>query len=265
MASSTKVDLEQVAYLLVTGASRGIGQRMAIEASRKFKAGSIVVLLARSASGLESTRAEILDVNPHINVVTSSVDLGNASKQLLEEITEKSLAKAPVSTFGLAVIIHNVGTVGNVERKAIDMSDRQEWEEYFATNLFTVGVLNSCFLKKFQSCAKKLVVNVTSKACLIPFKSMAFYCAGKAAREMYFKVLADEESDLVVLNYSPGPVDTAMTVEIQDRTNAEEVRNYFKDLRDTTTILTTQQTTDKFLSILETGLFQSGDHVDYYD
>ncbi|XP_058446267.1 sepiapterin reductase [Malaya genurostris] len=262
---STEVNLDQVAYFLITGASRGIGQRMAIETTRKFKPGSIVVLLARSASGLESTRKEILDSNPHISVVTSSVDLNNASKLLLEDIIEKSLAKTPVTNFQLAAIIHNVGTIGNVERKAIDMSDRQEWEEYFATNLFTVGVLNSCFLNKFRECAKKLVVNITSKACAVPFKSMGYYCAGKAAREMYFKVLADEESDLVVLNYSPGPVDTDMTVDIQGRSNAEEIRNYFQGLRETTTMLTTQQTTAKFLSILEAGQFKSGDHVDYYD
>ncbi|XP_062545947.1 sepiapterin reductase-like isoform X1 [Armigeres subalbatus] len=264
-AISTKIDLGQVSYLLVTGASKGIGQRMAIETARKIKPGSIVVLLARSASGLESTKADILDVNPRITVVTSSVDLANASKHLLEDIIEKSLAKTPVSNFKLAAVIHNVGTIGNVERKAIDMNDRQEWEDYFATNVFTVGVLNSCFLYKFRECAKKLVVNVTSKACLVPFNSMGFYCAGKAAREMYFKVLAAEESDLVVLNYSPGPVDTDMTVDIQGRSNDESIRNYFKGLRDESTILTTQQTTAKFLSILESGQFKSGDHVDYYD
>lgn len=263
-SSSTKVDLDQVAYFLITGASRGIGQRMAIETARRFKAGSIVVLLARSASGLESTRAEILEVNPHITVVTSSVDLSNASRELLEDIIGKSLGKTPVGSFGLAAIVHNVGTIGNVERKAIDMDDRQEWEEYFATNVITVGVLNSCFLRRFQV-SKKLVVNITSKACLVPFKSMGFYCSGKAAREMYFKVLADEEPDLVVLNYSPGPVDTDMTVDIQGRSNAEEIRAYFKGLRDTTTMLTTHQTTAKFLSVLEAGQFKSGDHVDYYD
>lgn len=265
MSSTTRIDFNQVSYLLVTGASRGIGQRMAIETARKLKSGSVVVLLARSASGLESTKSEILDVNSHITVVTSSVDLSNASKQLLMDIIEKSLAKIPVSNFELAAIIHNVGTIGNVERKAVDMCDRKEWEDYYATNVFTVGILNSCFLHQFKECAHKLVVNVTSKACMVPFKSMGFYCSGKAAREMYFKVLADEEPDLVVLNYSPGPVDTDMTVDIQDRSMDEGTRNYFKDLRDTTTILTTQQTTEKFLSILEAGQFKSGDHVDYYD
>ncbi|XP_050078292.1 sepiapterin reductase-like [Anopheles maculipalpis] len=266
--STTAVNLEQVAYFLVTGASRGIGAKMAIETARKLKPGSVIVLLARSASGLESTRSEILGVNPHVTVVTSSVDLATASKELLNEILEKSLGKQqPVDRFGLACVIHNVGTVGNIGRKAIEMDDRAEWEQYFGTNVFTVAVLNSCFLRKFQPVPSRLVVNITSKACLVPFQSMTYYCAGKAAREMYFRVLAEEEaaSGVTVLNYSPGPVDTEMTVDLQAHSNAPEIRDYFKNLRDTTTILTTEQTTAKFLHILQHGLFKSGDHVDYYD
>ncbi|XP_052892721.1 sepiapterin reductase-like [Anopheles moucheti] len=266
--TTTAMNLDQVAYFLVTGASRGIGAKMAIETARKFKPGSVVVLLARSASGLESTRSEILAVNPHVTVVTSSVDLATASKELLNEILDKSLGKQqPTGQFGLACVIHNVGTIGNIERKAIDMDDRTEWEQYFGTNLFTVAVLNSCFLRKFHSVSSKLVINITSKACLVPFQSMTYYCAGKAAREMYFRVLAEEEATtgVTVLNYSPGPVDTEMTVDLQANSNAPEIRDYFKNLRDTTTILTTEQTTAKFLHILQNGLFKSGDHVDYYD
>uniref|UniRef100_A0A182JCW4 Sepiapterin reductase n=1 Tax=Anopheles atroparvus TaxID=41427 RepID=A0A182JCW4_ANOAO len=269
--SSTAVNLEQVTYFLVTGASRGIGAKMAIETARKFKPGSIVVLLARSASGLEHTRSEILSVNPHVTVVTSSVDLATASKEVLNDILDKSISKTPLGQFGLAFIIHNVGTIGNVERKAIELDDRAEWEDYFGTNVFTVAVLNSCFLRKFAGVGcRKVVVNITSKACLAPFQSMTYYCAGKAAREMYFRVLAEEEAEagaagVTVLNYSPGPVETDMTVDIQSRSNAPVIRDYFKGLRDTTTILTTEQTTAKFLQILQNGQFKTGDHVDYYD
>uniref|UniRef100_A0A2M3ZAG5 Sepiapterin reductase n=1 Tax=Anopheles braziliensis TaxID=58242 RepID=A0A2M3ZAG5_9DIPT len=266
---STAVDLEQVAYFLVTGASRGIGATMAIETARKFKPGSVVVLLARSASGLESTRSTIQSVNPHITVITSSVDLASASKELLNEILDKSLAgrTATESPFRLAFIIHNVGTIGNVTRKAIDLDERTSWEEYFGTNVFNVAVLNSCFLRKFDSVPRKLVVNITSKACLSPFPSMTYYCSGKAAREMYFRVLADEEAgtNLTVLNYSPGPVDTEMTVEIQGQSHSAGIREYFQGLRDTTTILTTEQTTAKFLHVIQAGTYKSGDHVDYYD
>lgn len=82
---------------------------------------------------------------------------------------------------------------------------------------------------------------------------------------MYFRVLALEESDLIVLNYSPGPVETDMTVDVQANSAAPDVRAIFKGLRDSNTILQPIQTTLKFIEVIEAGTYQSGDHVDYYD
>lgn len=82
---------------------------------------------------------------------------------------------------------------------------------------------------------------------------------------MYFRVLALEEDDLIVLNYSPGPVDTEMTVDIQANSADSEVRSMFKGLRDSNTILQPIQTTLKFIEVIESGAFKSGDHIDYYD
>ena len=110
-----------------------------------------------------------------------------------------------------------------------------------------------------------MVINITSKCGQVPFPSFTFYGSGKAAREMYFKVLALEEPEMIVLNYSPGPVETDMTVDVQGRSCSSVVQNYFKGIRDDSSILSTEQTTEKFLHVLEGGKFESGDHVDYYD
>lgn len=54
------------------------------------------------------------------------------------------------------------------------------------------------------------IVNISSLCAVQPFKSWGLYCAGKAARDMLFKVLADEEPNILVLNYAPGPLDNEM-------------------------------------------------------
>ena len=41
----------------------------------------------------------------------------------------------------------------------------------------------------------KTVINISSLAALQPFASWGNYCAGKAARDAMFKVLAVEEDD----------------------------------------------------------------------
>lgn len=88
---------------------------------------------------------------------------------------------------------------------------------------------------------------------------------------MYFRILAleaDEEdphSNLIVLNYSPGPVETEMTATVEAHSTADSVREIFKDMRVEKTILQPIDTTKRFIEILEKGNFKSGDRFDYYD
>jgi len=72
-------------------------------------------------------------------------------------------------------------------------------------NLYSVTCLTSVFLSKFNSdTAERCVVNITSLLAIEPFKSVGYYCVGKASREMYFRVLALENPSLNILSYSPG-------------------------------------------------------------
>lgn len=86
---------------------------------------------------------------------------------------------------------------------------------------------------------------------------------------MYFRTLALEEADndpmLTVLNYSPGPVQTEMSHEIETKTVASDIRAMFKGIREEKTILQPIDTTIKFLKVIETGDYESGAHVDYFD
>lgn len=257
---TNSMNLNQVCYFLVTGASRGIGQKMAIECSKKFKAGSVVVLLARSETGLQTTKSLILAENSEISVITHSIDLSSPSKEELNEIISKSKNSL---NFDLAFIIHNFGTTGDLSKTASMMNDMAEWHSYFSANVFSVAALNVEFMKHFPK-TKKFIVNITSKMALTSAGSMTLYCSGKAAREMYFCVLADEQPEVLVMNYSPGPVETDMSANVQATTSDPSVKEFFEGIRANNTILTTGQTTAKFIEILEKGEYKSGDHVGYY-
>lgn len=257
------IQLNQKIFFVVTGASRGIGQALAIENSSKMLPGSVVVLLARNGQDLESTKEQILLRNPQLLVDTYSVDL---SKPSIDDITAKLQTSFDKSdqNFELAYIIHNVGSIGDVTKRAKDLNDIELWRQYYDLNVFSIATLNSAFMKMF-SATKTFVVNITSKCGVDPFESFALYCSGKAAREMFFKVLATEEKNVLVLNYSPGPVDTEMTIDVQANSCSPDIQNMFRGLRDAKTILTPLQTTKRFLEIVEKGDYNSGDHVDFYD
>merc|ERR1719259_1542747 len=74
-------------------------------------------------------------------------------------------------------------------------------------------------------------LNVTSLCAVKPFASWSLYCASKAARDMLFRCLAEEETDVSVLNYAPGPVETAMQDTIAAETEDPGVRGAMGELR----------------------------------
>ncbi|KAL9885714.1 sepiapterin reductase isoform 1-T4 [Glossina fuscipes fuscipes] len=262
------LELNKKTYFLITGASRGIGRTMAIEIAKKLDAGSLVVLLARNEHDLNVTKKSIEDsVKADILVQTYAIDLSKATCEDFKELLNDSIRKAnaTITNFERAFIVHNAGTVGDVSKRAREVGDTIAWTDYYHTNIFSAIALNVEFFKMFPK-TSKLVVNLSSKCGVEPFKSMSFYCSGKAAREMYFKVLAMEElNDTLVLNYAPGAIDTAMTVQVQNETMNDELRDAFAKQRADQTMLTTDQTVAKFLQILQTQNFKSGDHVDYWD
>lgn len=72
-------------------------------------------------------------------------------------------------------------------------------------NLYSVTCLTNVFLSKFNSdTVEKCIINMTSLFAIKPFKSVGYYSVGKASREMYFRVLAEENPNLSILSYSPG-------------------------------------------------------------
>lgn len=245
----------------------GIGARIAIECGKKFQKGSRLVLLARSAAGLEETKQKILSANPDLQVIPFPIDLSAPTEKDLRSLLQNSLSSEGATSFEQAVIVHNVGTTGDVSKRAKNCNDIKEWQENFTCNVFSVILLNNIFLETFAP-IKRFVVNITSKCGIAPFEGMAFYGPNKAAREMFFRNLAEEErsdKNLQILNYAPGPVDTDMLSFVGERSLSDGMRQFVKEGKESGAVLTTEQTTKRLIGILEVGTYESGAHIDYFD
>lgn len=265
MANS--VSLTEKTFFVISGASQGIGQQMAIECSRRLAAGSIVVLLARQQSGLDATKQHIQAANDAVEVKTYSIDLTSPSNAAISTILTDALHPHCAADFRLAFVVHNVGTIGDITKLAHEIDSVHMWQDYYSLNVFSVATLNAQFMNMFRESTLRLVVNVTSKCSSVPFNSFAMYCTSRAAREMYFKVLATEVrgKELLVLNYSPGMCDTQMTVDVQDRSADSAIREYFGNTRRADRMIRPVDTARRMIQVLELGQFESGDYVDYYD
>lgn len=98
------------------------------------------------------------------------------------------------------------GSLGDVSRYTRSFTSRADVDPYFSLNVSSCLCLTAGILQAFpqRPGVKRTVVNISSLCALQPFCSWVLYCTGKAARDMMFRVLAEEEPDLRVLNYAPG-------------------------------------------------------------
>lgn len=98
------------------------------------------------------------------------------------------------------------GTLGDISKGFLNVNDPAEINSYWTLNLTSMLCLTSGTLSAFPDSPglSKTVVNISSLCALQPFKGWALYCAGKAARDMLYQVLAAEEPSVRVLSYAPG-------------------------------------------------------------
>ena len=250
-------------FCLITGASKGFGRSVAaaFAAQWSFNDGSKMVLMSRDEAGLQETKNMVLKENPNIMVHVVISDLGNMDT-LESDISE---ALNVTEDFETAVLVNNVGTLGDVTKKLQSHVSLDMLRKYFDLNISSVSLLTAKFMNAFNAATKKIVVNISSLCAVQEMSFMSLYCTGKAARDMLFKCLACENEDTRVLNYSPGPMETAMSLDIQLNCGNEDSRKFFAEMRDKKTIIQPEVSAAKMIRILKGNDYKSGAHVDFYD
>ncbi|XP_044515221.1 sepiapterin reductase-like [Gracilinanus agilis] len=191
------------AVCVLTGASRGFGRSLASLLAGKLTAGSALVLSARNGEALQKLSAELEAKWPSLQVLCVPADLGKEAE--LQQLLEAVRALRRPEGLQRLLLINNAGTIGDVSKNVVDFADATEVNNYWALNVTSTLCLTSGVLRAFPDSPglKRTVVNISSLCALKPFKSWSLYCAGKAARNMMFKVLAEEEPKVRVLNYAP--------------------------------------------------------------
>lgn len=104
-------------------------------------------------------------------------------------------------------------SLGDISR-FVSFTDFDKVNSYLSLNVSSALTLTAGILQVFP-CRPGLrwtVVNISSVFALQAIQSWVLYCTAKAAREMMFRVLAEEEPNIKVLSYSPGTVYTDFTI-----------------------------------------------------
>lgn len=183
------------AVTLITGASGGIGEELAVCAAR---AGRDLVLVARSVDGLARVAARIAAAG-HRRPETLALDLAEpgVAFRIAARLTEKALT--------VTELVNNAG-YGLVGPAAL--LDRGEQLGIIDLNIRALTELTLAFLPGIAA-ARGGILNVASTAAFQPGPNMAIYYASKSYVLSFTEALAYELRGRVrVSALCPGPVPT---------------------------------------------------------
>ena len=289
--------------VLITGASRGIGRAIAlsiVDACQKEPNIALslpvhIVLIARSTEKLQETARLVLEKchNDETKIITTScheLDLSNLDS--LPNKMEQIFHLLNQSTHDQCWLFNNAGSVeplGAISSLATSENPSTQMSELrnsIDLNITSSIWLSAMFTRAFSTPDTSVrIVNISSLCAIKPFPTMAVYCAGKAARDMFHMVLSKEisgrsegsnrkttaDSNRVTakfktLNYAPGACDTAMTDVLADCPSLDsELHDYFESSKKERNLIDPVDSARKLIGILVKDDFICGSHVDYWD
>ncbi|XP_073505587.1 sepiapterin reductase [Phyllobates terribilis] len=249
---------------VVSGASRGFGLSVSRQLAARAAPGSALLLVSRSEETLRKEADRLRELCPGLGVHWTAADLSTDDGVKRAVTAAAEMRNGEPETL---IIINNAGSLGDISKSFVDIMDVEEVNRYLSFNVSSALCLTSSLLKTFPKRAglQRVVVNVTSLAAIQPLKSWTLYCTGKAARDMMFRVLAEEEADIRVLNYSPGVLDTQMQEEARTLTADEERRQTFINMKRDGKLVDAEVSAQKMLDVIQSDTYRSGAHLDFYD
>lgn len=186
----------------VTGASRGIGQAIALACAQ---AGAVVIGTATSAAGA----ASITDTLAMHGGYGIALDVTHAPA--CDAALDGMIAKHGK----LDVLVNNAGITR--DGLAMRMKD-DDWSAVLDTNLTAVFRLSKLVMRPMMKARSGRIINISSVVGSLGNAGQANYCAAKAGVEGLTRSLARElgSRNITVNCVAPGFIDTDMTKALPD-------------------------------------------------
>lgn len=189
---------------LVTGASRGIGNAIALELGRQ---GAYVIGTATSADGAEKIDKLLKERNiKGIGRILNVTD-GEAIGALLGELER--------TTGSPTILVNNAGITR--DGLLLRMSEA-DWDAILDTNLTSVFRMTKACLRAMTKARKGRIINITSVVAATGNPGQSNYAAAKAGIIGFTRSLAREigSRNITVNAIAPGFIDTDMTRELPE-------------------------------------------------
>ncbi|MFV3367974.1 3-oxoacyl-ACP reductase FabG [Pseudomonas sp. NY15435] len=189
---------------LVTGASRGIGQAIALELGRM---GATVIGTATSESGAQKISEYLKDNGIQGSGMVLDVSNDESVTAVVEAIQKESGAPA--------IVVNNAGITR--DNLLMRMKD-DEWFDVVNTNLNSLYRLSKAVLRGMTKARWGRIINIGSVVGAMGNAGQTNYAAAKAGLEGFTRALAREVGSraITVNAVAPGFIDTDMTRELPE-------------------------------------------------
>ena len=189
---------------LVTGASRGIGQAIALKLGQL---GAIVIGTATTESGANTINQYLEKAGAKGMGITLNVNDTGQINNTIQTIREK---------FGeVEILVNNAGVTR--DNLLVRMKD-EEWDEIIETDLKSVFRLSRAVLRAMMKARYGRIINISSVVGAMGNMGQTNYAAAKAGIFGFSKSLAREvgSRNITVNCVAPGFIDTDMTRALAD-------------------------------------------------
>jgi len=193
---------------LVTGASRGIGQAIAIALG---EAGYVVAGTATTAEGAAAIT---------VSLSSAGCQGGGYALDVNNPLQVDAALTAVQQQWGeISILVNNAGVTR--DNLLMRMKDA-EWDSLIATNLSSVYRMSKAVTRSMMKARFGRIINVTSVVASMGNAGQSNYAASKAGVEGFSRSLARElgSRNITVNCVAPGFIDTDMTRSLSDSQKA---------------------------------------------
>jgi NAD(P)-dependent dehydrogenase (short-subunit alcohol dehydrogenase family) len=194
-------------YVLVTGASFGIGRCLAINLSDRYN----IILNGRSIERLEETKSLCSKDNDQLVFGFDLVKSDEIESSFSSFITENNIE-----------VTHFVHSAGFMKMLPLKMITLETINTAFATNVISAMLLTKVLTqRRVNGSALKSIVFISSNISNFGAKAFSVYAASKGALDSLMRCLAVELAPKVRVNsVLPGAIKTGMTETIFENKEA---------------------------------------------
>jgi 3-oxoacyl-[acyl-carrier protein] reductase len=184
---------------LVTGASRGIGQAIALELGKQ---GAVVIGTSTTQSGADGIRQRLTAAV--VKCAGLVLDVNDAQQ------SESAVAGIQKEFGDISILVNNAGVTR--DNLLVRMKD-EEWDAVMATDLKSIYRLSKLVLRSMMKARFGRIINITSIVGVTGNAGQTNYAAAKAGIIGFSKSLAREigSRNITVNCVAPGFIDTDMT------------------------------------------------------